>query len=174
MKKTMLSIMVFMALGTMAQNDSLYIAEQKDEMTEKVYYYPSRQVLCQNPELKSQGFAVSFFVGKNKKDVLVANELKMKVIGVGTCHEKDEVIFLMDDETKIKASMWNEFNCDGKVWCQVSDSDKEILATKKVVKIRVQNGRTFESYTHTIADGDKDYFIQLFKAINNQIIKPFK
>ena len=70
--------------------------------------------------------------------------------------------------------MWNEFTCDGKVWCKVSDSDKEILATKKVSKIRIQNGRTFESYTHTLADGDKNYFIQLISAVKSQITKPFK
>ena len=173
MKKTMLSIMVFMALGTIAQNDSLYIVEQKDEMTDKVYYYPSKQLLCQNQELKSQGFSVSFFIDKTKKGVESA-ELKMKIIGVGSCHEKDEVIFLMEDESKIKGTMWNEFNCDGKVWCKVSDADKEALAIKKVTKIRVQNGRTFESYTHNISDKDKDYFIQFFFAINNQIIKPVK
>lgn len=173
MKKIMLSIIVFMTLETMAQKDSLYVVEQKDEMTEKVYYYASRQLLCQNQELKSQGFSVSFFIDKTKKGIESA-ELKMKVIGVGSCHEKDEVIFLMEDETKVKGTMWNEFNCDGKVWCKVSDHDKEILATKKVIKIRVQNGRTFESYTHNVADSDKDYFIQLFFAINNQIIKQIK
>jgi len=173
MKKTMLSIMVFMALGAVYQNDSVYVSEQKDEMTDKVYYYASRQLLCQNQELKSQGFSVCFFINKTKKGIESA-ELKMKVIGVGSCHEKDEVIFLMEDETKVKGTMWNEFNCDGKVWCKVSDQDKEILATKKVIKIRVQNGRTFESYTHSVPDKDKDYFIQLFFAIKNQIIKPIK
>lgn len=168
-------MMVFVALCSQAQKDSVYVVEQKDEMTDKVYYYPSRQMLCQNPDLKSQGFAVSFFIGRNKRDVLEVNELKIKVIGVGSCHEKDEVIFLMEDESKVKASMWNDFNCDGKVWCQVSDSDKEIMATKKVSKIRIQNGRTFESYTHVISDeADKSYFIQLFLAVKNQTIKTSK
>ncbi len=173
MKKSMLIIMVFMTIRVMSQSDSVYISEQKDEMTDKVYYYASRQLLCQNQELKSQGFVVTFFIDKTKKGIESA-ELKIKVVGVGSCHEKDEVIFLMEDETKIKATMWNDFNCDGKVWCKVSDSDKEILATKKVVKIRIQNGRTFESYTHNVADKDRDYFIQLFFAVNNQIIKPIK
>jgi hypothetical protein len=81
----------------------------------------------------------------------------------------------MEDESKVKASMWNDFNCEGKVWCQVSDSDKEIMATKKVSKIRIQNGRTFESYTHVISDeADKSYFIQLFLAVKNQTIKTSK
>jgi|688.fasta_scaffold38852_9 hypothetical protein len=173
MKKVMLSMMVLTALGTSAQKDSVYVVEQKDEMTDKVYYYPSRQLLCQNADNKSQGFSISFFIDKTKKGLEVA-EIKMKVIGVGSCHEKDEVIFLMEDETKIKGTMWNEFTCDGKVWCKVSDSDKEILATKKVSKIRIQNGRTFESYTHTLADGDKNYFIQLISAVKSQITKPFK
>lgn len=173
MKKVMLSMMVFVALNSTAQKDSVYIAEQKDEMTDKVYYYPSRQIICQNPEVKSQGFAVSFFMDKTKKGVQLA-ELKIKVIGVGSCHEKDEVIFLLEDETKIKGIMWNDFNCDGKVWCKISDADKTILSTKKVNKIRIQNGRTFESYTHVVTEDDRDYFIQLFFAINNQIIKPFK
>ena len=70
--------------------------------------------------------------------------------------------------------MWNDFNCDGKGWFKISDSDKELLATNKVLKIRIQNGRTYENYTHDVEKKNQDYFIQLFFAINNNKIKNFK
>jgi hypothetical protein len=70
--------------------------------------------------------------------------------------------------------MWNDFNCDGQGWFKISESDKELLATKKVLKIRIQNGRTYESYTHDVETKNQDYFIQLFFAINNNKIKNFK
>ena len=43
----------------------------------------------------------------------------------------------------------------------------------KIKKIKVQNGRSFESYTHELKE-DSDYFIQLFYAINNNKIKLIK
>lgn len=165
--------MLGVALRVSAQKDSVYIAEEKDDMTDKVYYYPSRQILCVNPEDKKQGFAVSFFLEKKGQDIK-PSELKVKVVGVGSCHEKDEVIFLLDGDVKIKGTMWNEFNCEGKAWFKISESDKELLATKKVIKIRIQNGRSYESYTHTVEPDNQDYFIQLFYAAKNQKTKTVK
>ena len=166
-------VLALFTLNSNAQKDSVFINEQKDEMTDKVFYFPSEQLVCRNPENKKQGFAITFFVGKTKKGVLEALEVKIKSVGIGNCDEKDEVIFLLEDETKIKVTMWNDFNCDGKVWCKMSDADKELLATKKVNKIRVQNGRTFESYTHTIDEIDRGYFKQFFFAIKNNKVKPY-
>lgn len=175
MKKSIMIIAFILSvvLRTSAQKDSVYIVEQKDDMTDKVYYYPSRQMLCVNPEDKKQGFAVSFFITKEKQDIQAA-ELKTKVVGVGSCHEKDEVIFLLEGDLKVKGTMWNEFNCDGKAWFKIYDSDKILLADKKVLKIRIQNGRSYESYTHTVEADNQDYFIQLFYAIKNQKIKTEK
>jgi hypothetical protein len=175
MKKIKL-ILGFIALFTIklnAQTDSVYIVEEKDQMTDKVYYYASRQIICVNPIDKKQGFGVSFFVEK-EDDELKAKELKTKIVGIGSCHENDEIIFLLENQTKINAKMWNDFNCDGKGWFKISDSDKELLATNKVLKIRIQNGRTYENYTHDVEKKNQDYFIQLFFAINNNKIKNFK
>ena len=67
MKKIKL-ILGFIALFTSAklnaQTDSVYIVQEKDQMTDKVYYYVSRQIVCLNPIDKKQGFGVSFFVEK--------------------------------------------------------------------------------------------------------------
>lgn len=172
MRKFSFLLMLIVASRVTAQKDSVYIAEQKDEMTDKVYYFPSRQIICANPEDKKQGFAVSFFLDKSKKGVVETAELKTKVVGVGSCHEKDEIIFLLDGEVKVKGTMWNDFNCDGKAWFKIAQSDKELLAKNKVLKIRVQNGRSFESYTHVVEPENQDYFIQLFYAIEKQKIKP--
>ncbi len=172
MRKFSFLLILLAALRVTAQKDSVYIAEQKDDMTDKVYYFPSRQLLCVNPENKKQGFVVSFFM--QKENTVKASELKTTVVGVGSCHEKDEVILLLEGDVKVKGTMWNDFNCDGKAWFKITQSDKELLAKNKVLKVRVQNGRSFESYTHVVEPENQDYFIQFFYAVDKQIIKPAK
>ena len=125
--------MISIKVNAQTKLDSVYIVEEKDQMTDKVYYFASRQVICVNPSDSKQGFGVGFFV-QQEGDELKAKELKTKIVGIGTCHEKDEVIFLLENQSKISGKMWNDFNCEGKGWFKVSESDKELLATSKVLK----------------------------------------
>ena len=46
----------------------------------------------------------------------------------------------------------------------------KLLKTQPMSKIRMTNGRTYESYTGDVTDKNKRYFIQLFNAIENKII----
>jgi hypothetical protein len=38
-------------------------------------------------------------------------------------------------------------------------------------KIRMTNGETFDSYTGNVNQSDKKYFIHIFKAIDNGLVK---
>ena len=155
-----------------SENDSVYVAEQKDEMTDKVYYFPSHRMVCVSAD-KKQGFGVSFFIEKEDNE-LTASELDVKIMNIGSCHENDEIIFLLEGDVKVSGKMWNKFNCDGNAWFKLNHLDKENLATKKVLKIRIQNGRTYDTYTHTVEPKDQDYFIQLFYDMKTNKVKNYK
>lgn len=175
MKKTKnVIISLILALITTinyAQKDSIYVAKLTDDMEDKTYYFPSRKMICASDDKKT-GFTLSAFL-TYKGDEINVNELKVKSVNIGSCNEKDELIILFEDDTKIKVISWNDFNCKGDSWFALSKSDKEKLSTIKMKKIKFQNGRTFESFTKELTE-DNDYFIQLFNATKNKIIKEEK
>jgi hypothetical protein len=81
-----------------------------------------------------------------------------------------KIYFLFEDESKFEVTNWNKFNCEGNAWFRVSKSNIEDLGKKPLKKIRIQNGRNYEAYTHELLDADKLYFINMVSAINNQRI----
>ncbi|MBK7362885.1 MAG: hypothetical protein IPJ01_11355 [Micavibrio sp.] len=172
MKKTIIGLMLATITSfTFAQKDSVYVSKIVDDMEDKSYYVPSRKMICASDDKKT-GFALSAFL-TYKNDEITINELKVKTVNIGSCDEKDELIILFEDDSKIKLISWNDFNCKGDAWFSLSKSDKESLSNLKIKKIKVQNGRTFESFTKELTE-DSDYFIQLFYATNNKKIKELK
>ena len=172
MKKIIIGLMLATTTTiSFSQNDSVYVAKIVDDMEDKSYYVPSRKMICASDDKKT-GFSLSAFL-TYKKDEVSVNELKVKTVNIGSCNEKDELIILFEDDTKIKLMSWNAFNCKGDSWFFLSKSDRESLSKLKIKKIKVQNGRTFESFTKELTE-DNDYFIQLFYATNNKKIKEEK
>lgn len=154
-----------------SQKDSVYISKISDDMEDKTYYFPSRKMICAKEDKKT-GFSLSAFL-QYKGDEITISELKVVMVNIGSCNEKDELIFLFEDDTKINLKSWNDFICKGDSWFMLSKSDREKLSTLKIKKIKVQNGRTFESYTHELTE-NQDYFVQLFYAAKNKKVKEEK
>ena len=154
-----------------SQKDSVYISKLVDDMSDKISYFPSRKMMCSDDDSKA-AFAVSVFM-KHQDDQLRVVNLSIRSTGIGSCLEKDVLIIMFEDDSKINLVSWNDFNCKGNSWFNVSGSDIEKLSTLKIKKVKFQNGRSFESLTKEITD-DKDYFTQLFWAIKNNKIKEEK
>lgn len=184
MKKTMITLSMALSLisysqtknnagtknNTIAKKDSVYVGKQVDDMEDKTYYYPSRAIVSIDKE-KSQGFRLSSFIEGKKDDELFIKDLSLKMVGIGGCVENNILIIKFEDESKIELKSWNEFNCEGDAWFTIDEEQGTALANKKIIKVKVQNGRTFESYTVDIKPVDSDYFVQLYYAIKNKKIK---
>ena len=160
--------------ATTTKKDSVYIIKTTDDMTDKTYYFISRGLVSID-NVNKQGFRLEAFLKKDEStNKIYMTDLKAKLVNIGSCNEKVTLIFKFEDESKIQLTSWNDFNCEGKACYELSDSDKESLSTKKIVKIKFQNGRDgYESYTADITN-DNDYYVQLFDAINKQKIKEEK
>lgn len=165
-----LGLMLYSAIS-FAQSDSVFIKKQVDEMTDKSYAFPSRKIVCID-EVNKRGFNVSFFMDVVNGKCLTS-DLQVKTVGIGTCNENNTIVFLFEDGTKLSLKSWNKFNCEGDSWFRVSDNDKEKLSTIKIKKIMVENGRSYESYTHELKE-DQDFFIQLDVAVKMQKVKLIK
>lgn len=143
--------------------DSVVILHLKDEMTGKTSYFPSKKVVCLNED-KSKGFALSAFIEQD----LTISDLKIKMFNIGSCVEKNEMIVLFEDDSKMKLLSWNDFNCKGDAWFRITKSNIEELSTKKIKKIRITEGRSYESYTGELKETDKDYFVRLFSILKDK------
>jgi hypothetical protein len=116
---------------------------------------------------------VSAFV-ESEDNKLLIKDLSIKMVNIGNCVENNTLIIMFEDTSKIFLTSWNKFNCEGNAWFKLEESDIKMLSTKKLLKIKITNGRSFESMTMTVPDIKKDFFIQLFYAVEKRKLKELK
>jgi hypothetical protein len=160
MKKLTLSLLLIGTLTATAQTSPFIIEHCIDKMTDKEYYFSKKRLVCSNPE-KTKGFAItpSFRVNKG---IMVNNGLDCKNVNIGSCDEKDNLIILFEDDSKINLTAWNKFNCEGDAYFDFSDSELRELSSKKVKSIRFVNGYSFDSLTINLTSEQQDYFIRAY------------
>ena len=164
-KMTVAIALCFITSLTFSQTDSIHVVQNTDAMSGETYVYPSRDFVCAN-ETRTKGFKVTPVLKEN----LLFEWIAVTMVGIGGCNENDEMIILFENGEKIIKKSAQKFNCKGNAYFNLSDSDVKLLKSQPMSKIRMTNGRTYESYTGDVTDKNKRYFIQLFNAIENKII----
>jgi len=150
------------------ENDKYSISKCIDEMTDKVYYFGSKKILCISED-GEKGFAlnVSF---KEKAGVVKYGGIYVKSSGIGSCNEKSKLIILFEDGSKQTLTSWNDFNCEGDSFFDLANTMLSKMV-KPIKKLMFQDGRSFESYTHEVSEEDKNFFIEIIDAINEKNFK---
>lgn len=161
MKLTTLALML-LTFAANAQQDSVYIVKQKDDMKGIAYYTPNRAMGIINIETK-QSIKIQPYLNNDGS----IKTLYVKTSNIGTCNEKNELILLLENEYRVISKSWKSFNCDGESYFNITEKDLQMLRISPVYKIRFTNGRSYESYTDNIPDKNKRYFIQLLKSIES-------
>ncbi len=170
MKKIILILTMLISLISFSQTtDSIYVMKETDSMNDKTYFYPNKAFVIKN-ETGKIGFRVSVHIDGD----LSFSMITVTMVGIGSCNENDEIIILLENGTKITKKSWAEFNCDGKAYFNLDESEITLIKTSPISKIRLTNGRTYESYTGDIKPSDKRWFIQLFYCLDNKIITELK
>lgn len=164
--KRLLLIFFILPLFSKSQKDSIYIIKNVDDMTDKTYYFPSRKLVVTD-SLKTKGFSITPDLNKN----IELTDLIVKIIKIGDCNEKDELILMFEDSTKIKLISYAGFNCKGDAYYKIGKKDIEKFKTLKVIKAKIINGRSYDSFTNTIPDFNQNYFMQLLYACDTKKIK---
>jgi len=137
-----------------------------DDMTGDEFLIEDKQEITYNGESKSKGVIWGLSTRK-KEGVWTASGLSLVVIGL-SCVENTEVIVMFEDGTKLTATQWNKFNCDDDVWTNQSKSELEMLKTLPIKKIRVTNGRSYESYDFpSVSPSMSIYYNKLLKSLDD-------
>ena len=167
MKKTIITTLALFTISAYSQTEKQFVIEHCiDKMTDREYFLSTKNFVGANSQ-KTQGFVITnSFKGVDGK--LEQNGIILKNIGIGNCDENDELIFLFDDESKITITSWNKFNCEGKVYFNLKDSEYDLLKSKKVTAIRFKNGYSYESLTYTLKKEEQGFFINVY---SNNVIK---
>ena len=166
LKVTMMTLMMcFVTITLFAQPDSVYVIKRSDTMNGKTYIYGNRNFVVAN-DTKEEGFIVDTYINDN----LSIQMITVVMVGIGSCNENDEIIILFENGEKIVKKSWNSFNCDGEAYFNINELEMKLLRTLPMSKIRMTNGRSFDSYTGDVIAKDKRYFIQLLYALDNKLI----
>lgn len=147
----------------------LFVAKHVDDMTDKVYYYSSERLVCQD-KAKDVGFALEYQIDGKSDNSIKITGFSLQVVGL-ECLENVELLFLFDDNSKLSLKSWNKFNCEGNAWYQLTASQIKELSSKSFKKIRVQNGRNYKSYTHELEGHDKNYLINMYKSVDSKDVR---
>jgi len=161
MKKLIFIVATLFATTTQGQ---LSIIRHQDEMTDKVYYFPSEGIVIKSSDGES-GFRVRLSI-KEKNDALQQDGLTIKAVNIGSCYENNKLTMLFENGEKFTIVSWNKFNCDGDVYFEVSNKNWELLKSQKLVKMRFENGRTYDSLTGDVET--QDYFIVYNNLMNEK------
>ena len=170
MKKTIFLVSALITLNAYSQTTKPYVIEHCiDKMTDREYFLSSKNFVGANTQ-KTQGFVITpAFKSVNGK--MVQNGFILKNIGIGNCDENDSLIILFEDDTKLEITMWNKFNCESKAYFNLTESELELLKSKKITTIRFNNGYTYNSLTYSLKKEEKGFFINVY---SNNIIKEVK
>jgi hypothetical protein len=159
MKKSIFILAMLFATQIQGQ---LKIVRHQDEMTDKVYYYPNEGIVVKSEDGES-GFRVHLSI-KEEKSVLIPNDIVIKAVNIGSCYENNKLTFLFENGEKVTLGSWNKFNCEGNAYFEIPKKDLELFKSQKLMKMRFENGRTYDSLTGEV--DDKEYFTTLFNLMN--------
>lgn len=163
MKKIVLLSIALLSFSAQAQ-DKFDIEYCKDAMTEREYFISKKKLSAINKE-NTKGFSI-YPAFKASGTSVIQNGLIAKAVNIGSCVEKNSLIFLFSDETKLTLSSWNKFNCEGNAYFNLTDSEHKELSDKKIKAIRFTNGRTYESLTHVVTEVQSNYFVSAYTNQN--------
>ena len=163
MKNLIFTLTLLMTFNLFSQTlDSSYVYYWEDELEGTKYFSPNYNMIVSNPE-KTQGVKLSCHIN-NKGDL---SFLTAKLIGLGNCVDENELIILFENGEKFTLKSWNDFNCKGNAYFNVTSYQRELLSTSPMKTIRVRNGDSYKSVTSS-EFGNPRYFIQLINSIDNK------
>ena len=131
--------------------------EFTNDMTDKTYY-------LSYPKLKAANSLKSFQISPS-----ITNNTFLSMIvhfedGFNKCNEKNKIIFLFEDGSKISLNSWNKFNCKGVAYFDFTNKIASKFRDFKVTKIHLENGDSYESVSIDITDQWQEYFIKMTKV----------
>jgi hypothetical protein len=172
MKKIFISLSIIAA--SLTATAQLHIIEDASDLGGKVYMYPSENLIVTNTS-KNKGFTMSAdFKRKGTEGDIHLTGMIAQLVSIGTCCEKNELILMFADSTKMTLVSWNKWNCEGNAYYNFDSEQAEIIASKPIIKAQMKNGYSFESFANNVNGEDQKYFVKLCADAKEKKVKLVK
>ncbi len=153
-------------ISLFCSSQPITIKKHKDVINGHEWYTASRSLKLANSD-NTKGYYLDLSINVD----LETNIIRCDMWGLGRCSEKNSLIIMFSDSSKIRINSPDKFECQGRCYFDIDKNDEEQLSKKKIIKTRVINNYNSQLYTKSIFDKDQSYFIELFKVINAQRAK---
>jgi hypothetical protein len=134
------------------------------DLSGKCTYYTTENVIVTNAE-KKKGFTFNPMIDM-KNGQLVCSGIMAEMVNIGSCCEKNTLIILLEDGSKLMLKSWNKFNCEGNAWFFLTKDEIQLLREHKMVKAQMQNGYSYESFQNDIPLKNQEYFFRFFQDVD--------
>lgn len=142
------------------QSQSIQITEVRDKITGETSLSVQREVFVSNRW--TIGIVIAVF-----PDLSGDHILQTRHHGLGKCCEKNELVIILEDGNKWKATAANEYNCDGEGAYWMTQEDLNFLKSSPMDKVSLTNGVSKEEYTGDVPSRDKSFFEELYYALRD-------
>jgi hypothetical protein len=161
MKKIFFLLAIVCSVNTVAQ---LKFTEDCTDLSGDCYIYPNYSLVVAN-SAKSKGFKIMPDVRRTTDSTIALNGLIVTLVNIGTCCEKNELIFLFADSTKMTVTSWNDFNCEGNAYYELSSDQANQLLTKEIIKAQMTNGYSYDTFANKLVGDDRKYFMKVHTEV---------
>jgi hypothetical protein len=166
MRNLLIIIVASISFYTNAQDNTFIIKHELDTMTKEHYYYPEKKLVISN-ENYDKGFCViphfEVIEGRLKFNALFVESFPERCVEKGTLYILLETGFIM------KSKSWNNFNCKGVYYFDVSNDEAAFLSESNIKLIRLVNETDSSEFEASPSKEQRNYFINMF--YNHKIIE---
>jgi len=161
MKKLFVLALSFLSMNIYAQK----IFKSCDDMTNECIYFSDSDLILAN-EKKTKGFTLSPSIDEKDGQIYMSG-LIASMVNIGACCEKNVLIVMFADSTKLSFTSWNKFNCEGNAYFHMNSSDAEMFFSKPIIKLKIENGYTHDEFSCSVKDPSRKYFLLIGEKVKS-------
>ena len=165
MKKVLVIIISFIGLLVNAQSNVFIINHSVDVITGEQSFFPEKKIVIED---EYKGFYIIPSLNYIGKELILESLLVVSNVG-SMCVEKSTLYILLDNDRVIKLSSWNELNCDGISYFDVSKDESKYLSESNIRLVRFVNGSDSSQLEDTPDKDQLNFFVNMFS--NYKIIE---
>lgn len=165
MKKILVIMVCFTTFFVNAQSDVFIVNHIVDKLTKEESYFPDKKLVIKN---QHEGFYIIPSLNYIHKDLILESLLVVSSVG-SSCVEKSLLYILLCNDVLIKLDSWNDFNCEGISYFDVSKDDAKNLSESNIKLVRFVNGSDLSKFEDTPDKDQLNFFVNMFN--NYKIIE---
>lgn len=158
MKKVLVIIISFIGLLVNAQSNVFIINHSVDVITGEQSFFPEKKIV-----IEDENKSIYIIPSLNFKDKELILESLLVVSNVGSmCVEKSTLYIILNNDRVIKLKSWNEINCDGISYFDVSKNESIYLSESNIKLVIFANGSDSSQLENTPDEDQLNFFVNMF------------